>query len=95
MKLRKQWSTKEKHECKQGDFSRVFNKIASESSEPCSHLVTNNCVQCLTTRFKSDIYNYVAPLITKTVNVRDVTNVWYDADVDEVDKKYERLNVNV
>ena len=75
------------------DFSRICDKITSESSRSCKQLVVNKCVECLTTEFKSETSNYVdalAPLITKTVNVRDVPNECCGADVAEAKKKVQK-----
>ena len=82
-----------KHECKQADFYRIFDIIASESSRSCNHLVNIKCVECLTTEFKFETSNYVdavEPLVTKTVNVRDIPNEWYEADDAEAKKKLQK-----
>ena len=86
-----------KHECKQADFFRILDKITSVSSKSRSHLVIKKCVECLTIEFKSETSYFVdvlAPLITKTVNVRDVLNEWYDADMAEAQKKLRNAERN-
>ena len=89
-KIMKTVNNRRKHECKQADFSRKFDKIAPESSRSCNHLVINERVKCLTTEFKIESSSYVdavAPLKPKTDNVRDVPNECYDANVAEAKKK--------